>query len=250
MRVYPRVLGAAGASTRSNWRILTKKLVRLADAADDEIEAESDGQGDAQGGDRKSTATLLLEIAGDVELWHTPDGEPFGTIFNEDHFEHWRINVRPFRRWLSQQFFEQTGKTANSQALQDAIGVLEGKAVFHGDQHYTFVRVAGHEGRVYLDLANDQWEVVEIDRSGWRVVSDPPVKFRRAKAMLPLPHPETGGELSALRRFVNVTDDGWTLLVSVAWSVRCVPRDRFPSWPLFAEQGSGKSTVFACHAGS
>ena len=33
---------------------------------------------------------------------------------------------------------------------------------------------------VYLDLGNEAWEAVEIDRRGWRVVTDPPVRFIRA----------------------------------------------------------------------
>ena len=44
---------------------------------------------------------------------------------------------------------------------------------------------------MYLDLTNAPWQVIEIDAAGWRVVSDPPVRFKRAKGMLPLPRPET-----------------------------------------------------------
>ena len=33
--------------------------------------------------------------------------------------------------------------------------------------------------------------------NGWRVVDTLPVKFRRAKGMLPLPVPATGGSLDA-----------------------------------------------------
>src|SRR5262249_40936958 len=65
---------------------------------------------------------------------------------------------------------------------------------------------------------------VEIIRRGWRVVTDPPVRFRRAKGMLPLPRPVTGGTLSDLRTFVNVAADAenspstdWVLVM--AWLI-------------------------------
>jgi hypothetical protein len=62
------------------------------------------------------------------------------------------------------------------------------------------VRVGEHDGRIYLDLANPAWEAVEIAPDGWRVVADPPVRFRRSKGMLALPTPERGGSLADLSR--------------------------------------------------
>ena len=42
------------------------------------------------------------------------------------------------------------------------------------------------------------------------VVDAPPVRFRRARGMLPLPAPVPGGRLDALRELINVRDDdGW-----------------------------------------
>ena len=58
------------------------------------------------------------------------------------------------------------------------------------------VRVAGADGTLYLDLANDAWEAVEIDRVGWRIVGEPPVRFRRSSGMLALPRPRKGGTVS------------------------------------------------------
>ena len=55
-----------------------------------------------------------------------------------------------------------------------------------------FTRVAHHGGKVYIDLAirqlaNAEWQAVEVNENGWRIVSQPPVAFRRAKAMEALP---------------------------------------------------------------
>ena len=63
--------------------------------------------------------------------------------------------------------------------LADMAAMLEGKAVFDGPRYKLFRRTAEHDGKFYLDLCDDEWRAVEIDGQGWRVVSDPAVKFRR-----------------------------------------------------------------------
>ncbi len=95
---------------------------------------------------------------------------------------------------------------------------------------------------IYLDLADEQWRAVKITADGWEVVEKPPVRFRRPKAMLALPAPVQGGSVEALRRFVNVTDGDWPLVV--AWALACYrPVGPYPVLSLYGEQGSAKSTT-------
>jgi hypothetical protein len=105
------------------------------------------------------------------------------------------------------------------------------------------VRVAEHAGKVYLDLANDAWEAVEIDAEGWRPVADPPVKFRRPRGMRPLPEPVPGGDLARLRPFVNVgTEADWIL--PLAWLAAALrPRGPYPILALAGQPGVAKSTL-------
>jgi hypothetical protein len=129
--------------------------------------------------------------------------------------------------------------------VQDALGVLEGEALFDGLELGVYTRLAEHDGAIYLDLANDAWEVVEITATGWRVVSESPVKFRRTRGMLPLPYPTRGGTLEDLQAFVNVATDteaDWMLLVS--WLIAAFrPTGPYPVLVLHGEQGSAKSTA-------
>src|SRR5213592_1831164 len=66
------------------------------------------------------------------------------------HRETWPVRARPFRLWLSRLFYERHGKVPGSQAIQDAVGALEGKALFDGKERPTPVRVAEHEGAIWL----------------------------------------------------------------------------------------------------
>jgi hypothetical protein len=178
---------------------LDKKLMDLGDDADRSAEAElaSSDEEEAESADRKSQATTLVELvaAASAELFHDPDKVAYAKFAVSDHVEVARVNSGAFKRWLAKLYYEKTGKAPNSQAKADAAGVLEGKAVFDGPEYRVYVRVAEHQGRYFLDLCNEKWQAVEIDAGGWRIIDNPPVIFRRAKAMLPLPIPLPGGKL-------------------------------------------------------
>ena len=121
--------------------------------------------------------------------------------------------------------------------------MLEGKALYDGPELPVYTRLAEHNSAIYLDLGNAQWQAVEITSSGWQVIDTPPVKFRRAKGMLPLPEPVRGGTLAALRPFVNLaSEDDWRLLVS--WLLAAFrPTGPYPVLVVYGEQGSAKSSL-------
>ena len=123
--------------------------------------------------------------------------------------------------------------------------MIEAKADFDAPERVVHVRVAGLDGRLYLDLGDETWRAVEIDAAGWRVIDNPPVRFRRASGMKPLAIPVPGGSIAALRSFLNVKSDTDFVLV-VAWALACL-RDRgpYPVIVLSGEQGSAKSTFSA-----
>jgi hypothetical protein len=70
------------------------------------------------------------------------------------------------------------------------------------------------------------WRAVEIDGNGWRVIDNPPVRFRRTAGMLPLPMPVPGGAIETLRSFLNVQSDSDFVLVVAC--VLAMLRDRGP----------------------
>jgi hypothetical protein len=97
-----------------------------------------------------------------------------------------------------------------------------GRAIFDAPAHDVNVRYAERDGKIYVDLADESWSAVEITRTGWRIVDEPPVRFLRTGGMTALPMPERGGTLLDLRPFLNATLDAdeegdseepWRLLV-------------------------------------
>src|SRR5215831_6811008 len=103
-----------------------------------------------------------------------------------------------FRSWLRRRYYEATGGAPSPAQLRSALDTLEAEAQFDAPRRSIHLRVAEQDGRLYLDLADEHWRAVEIGPDGWRVVASPPVRFRRAPGMLPLPAPERGGSVQAL----------------------------------------------------
>ena len=196
-----------------------------------------------------SQATTLVAIAGDAEMFHDGD-EAFARIDVDGHREVWRIGCKAFRYWLQSKYWIVMGSAASAQAVQDAIGVLRGRALFEGPQRDTAVRIAGNDDCIWLDLANDKWQAVRIDASGWSVVDNPDVAFVRPRGVLPLPTPERGGSLDDLREIVNVeSDDDWILIV--AWLIGSLrPSGPYPVLSVNGEMGSAKSTLSRIIRGS
>jgi len=208
---------------------------------DEAIAAE---KGDS-GGRGLSQADTLIGLAADAGLFHAPDDTGYADVEINGHRETWPIRRKGFKRWLTRRFFEETAGAPNSEALQSALNVIEAKAHFDAPEIEVHIRVAGHAGKLYLDLADHAWRAVEIDETGWRIVAEPPVRFRRAAGMQPLPTPIRGGSVEMLRAFLNVSGDSDFVLV-VAWAL-AVLRDKgpYPVIVLSGEQGSAKSTFCA-----
>jgi hypothetical protein len=190
-------------------------------------------------------ADILIELAQSVGLFHSSDSTGYADILINGHRETWPIRGKGFRRWLTHRYYEATAGAPSADALSAALNVIEARAQFDGPQREVFVRVAGGDAVIYLDLADESWRVVEIDVDGWRVIRDPPVRFRRTAGMQPLPVPALGGSIDELRSFLNVRGDR-DFVLAVAWSLAAL-RDRgpYPILVLTGEQGSAKSTFAA-----
>jgi hypothetical protein len=187
-------------------------------------------------------AEALLELAADADLFHTPEGIGYATLHVGDHTETWSIQSRWLTRWLQRRFFESFGRPAQHQAVTDALSLMDARAQFDGPEATVSVRVGQFSEAVYLDLGNAQWDVIQVDSQGWRILRDPPVRFRRPVGLAPLQVPESGGALSQLMEFVNVSPADWALLT--AWLVAVMrPHGPYPVLVLQGEQGSAKSTT-------
>lgn len=219
-----------------------KALAFVTSAAEGTATGTDAGSKKAAEGEKVTVSQALVRLASGAELFHNGD-DVLATVDCGTHRETHLIRRKGFKRWLQHRYWKTTGRTASSQAVQDAVETVAASALYEGVESAVAVRVGEHGGAVYVDLCDDRWRAVRVTAEGWEVVSNPPVKFVRRDGMRALPMPERGGSLSDLRGLVNASDDK-TFVLAVSWLVGSLcPRGPYPILSVNGEQGSAKTTT-------
>jgi len=185
---------------------------------------------------------VLLDIGLNVSkaLFYGDDDRSYAVI--RDRSEVWGVASKRFREWLRECYFKRVGTGANSNSIRDAIETISAKAQFSGDKRKVFLRTAEADGKLYFDLTDDDWRVVEIDRDGWRVLGQSPVMFMRRGSPAALPLPEHGGSLSELWPLLNISKGARPLVAG--WSLAALyPIGPFPILVIQGEEGTAKTSV-------
>ncbi len=88
------------------------------------------------------------------------------------------------------------------------------------------MRLAPHDGRLYLDLGAPTGPPVAIGPDGWAIVTDPPVRFRRPRAgwRPALPVPGATSTSCARSSTTAAARTPWRLLVSATYRAPSPPR--------------------------
>ncbi len=207
--------------------------------------------GAAEGGPGKNVdpAAYVLDLVSDAgdELWVDREGKPHVSYAatlpdGEKIMRHAPIDGGQYKNVLKTRFYEaaQTKTLKNDQA-DSAVGILGFRAAETGQKHIAALRVAEHEGRIYVDLGTPDGKAVAIGFDNWEVVADVPVRFvRGSRGELPIP--ESGGTRADFERHFNLSPDDLTRLIgflvgtfNVGGSYALLMAD--------GHQGSGKSTM-------
>lgn len=214
-----------------------KSLVRVIRESGD---GGDGGDGSETGGKAKQADRLLELIREKARFFTGNDGDLYASVKMNGHTECYRLNSTPFNNYLSNLFYSEHNTVIGAQARADAKAVMGFWCAERIESVY--VRVAAGGEKIYLDRGTPDWSAIEIDASGWRIVTNPPVNFRRTSAMGELPTPVESDDASQLSLFMNVDADQWPLLV--AFAVGCMyPQGPYPVLILTGEQGSAKSTT-------
>ena len=192
---------------------------------------------------KRTVADILVDLVPDDSLFHDADGKAYADVKIDGHRETWAVRSKAFKNHLSFQLFQTRKKTPASQSLQDALGTIEGKALFLGPERAVHVRIGEHDGSIYLDLGRPDWSAIEITAEGWRVVTNPAIRFWRPSGLRPLPEPARDGDVRHLINLLNVDADKDFKLI-VGWLLSALrPSGPYPVMTFGGEQGTGKSTA-------
>lgn len=191
----------------------------------------------------KTQSTKLVELAANARIFHDSERIGFVIVSKNSHEETYRIRSKDFRNWLAESYFRENGSVPGSQAMQDAIGTIEGQAQFNGSQERVNLRISGDDGRIVIDLGNPNWDRVVVDKTGWRIEDFSSEIFVRSRGMQALPYPRKSSDgLALLKSILNVSDVEMPLLLG--WMLGALrPSGPFPLLAIHGEQGSAKSTT-------
>ncbi|MDZ7883605.1 MAG: hypothetical protein U5N53_12120 [Mycobacterium sp.] len=210
---------------------------------DDEPPPDEPQRGADGGGKKRSVAAQLVDMAeAEYLLGQTDEGDPFGVSKPRPHLAMLLRGGRTgLRSDLSARFYDDHGTVPGGQALTDAVTVLEGKATRVTPPERLHLRVAEHDGAVYIDMGDTDGRVIRIAHGQWSIQDTAPVKFLRTKLTGEMPTPTRGGDLSLLWQCMNVTEADRPLLL--AWLVAALVQENVPHAVLGLFAGQGVSEI-------
>lgn len=191
----------------------------------------------------KSQADLLVELANSaqIEFFHTSSGEAYADVWEQGVRATYKLRNSGFKYWIKREFYLKFKKAVGSQALHDALGVLEGRAIHEGLEREVHLRVAEENGTIYIDSGDATWQSIVISADRWSLAKESPVRFRRDPSALPLPIPQRGGDIREIQELLTVDQKDFPLVM--AWLLfSYFAKYSHPILMLAGEQGSGKST--------
>lgn len=201
---------------------------------------------DEVGSDEKESSDVFKQameiVKAEAECWINSDDTPYADVVIDGIRKTFPIEGRHFKRWLSTRMYDKHEKGLGSDAIEKVRNVLCGMAGSRCPKREAHLRIAEHEGSIYIDMADERWQVIEVSKQGWRIIQsvDCPVRFIRAGSQLPLPMPEHGGDISQLWRLLPVAPDSRPLLLG--WLLSCFTTTGAKPILVFSgPKGSGKS---------
>lgn len=146
----------------------------------------------------------MIQAAAGAVLFSSEEQDAYAQVPVNDHTEIYRIRDRAFKRWLMKRMYDETGQAAGSEALSQALNLLEARAYFDGQRRRLSLRAARHDEAICNDLGDERWRSVKAGPEGWEIISSPPPIFRRTANLAPQVDPERPGNLERLLQFVNL----------------------------------------------
>lgn len=183
-----------------------------------------------------------------LQVFRTPTGTPYARCWFDGHYRNYPLSEKggAVRKWLCFTFKEAHGYVPNSDTLARAIEGLHSTAEFDAPTYQVFTRIGYADGRIYLDMADEAWQTIEVSADGWRIMGEDeglPVRFIRGAGMLPLPTPVRGGDLDSLQELLNV-GDGATLMLLQGWLLGCLqPEGARAHLAIYGERGAAKTSA-------
>lgn len=215
-------------------------------------EAEQQQESKAETEEKKESnqATKLrdLILSQEIEFAIDEAKEAYARIKINGHYEIYRVKSQSFKDIVIEIAEAEFNKVIAKSSLESALESIGARARRSKEKKVIAVRVKylANERKIYLDLCNDKWQVVEIDGNGWRILDDSPIWFKRTDDLDELPKPIKTNEdnyktISKLKNYLNYSS-AENFDIYVSWLLSNLLTDLpVPILILQGNKGAGKT---------
>jgi hypothetical protein len=180
-----------------------------------------------------------IELEGAV-LFHDQFDEPY-IAYKGDGRKVSKLSSNEFKQWVTRMCWHRYHKVLSPQITNNMIQLLSGIARLDGPRHVLNVRLTRDDSAIWYDCGNGQ-PAIRISMDGWRLVTKPPILFKRLSHQRAQVMPSSDGDLGGLANYVNIHSENDWLLFQVYLVAAFIPDFPHPLLILHGPQGSGKST--------
>lgn len=196
-------------------------------------------------GKKKTDESRKLSVA-DRLCNYALDGSP--SLFLDEHGQpHALVDGLPLpltsrsHSWLRGMLWKNEKRSAASEALSQANGMLAAMAEEKGEIRELHLRSAWHGDALYVELKPKR--IVLVASDGWRLIDAAPILFRQFRNSKPLPDPETGGDVGGLIGMLPLKTERDRRLFTAYLVLGFMPHIARPILSITGPHGSGKTTV-------
>ena len=210
-----------------------------------EITARHNSQND-EGGAGKVTKNLLKLAKENAMFFRDQFGQDYAFIDIKGHHESVKLRSRDFKDFLLGLYFQKYNKPVSSSPVTTVIDHCSSESFMSGKKFELHNRICSDGNSIFYDIGNENWEVVEINKSGSHVISPAAPMFVRYDGIEEQIF-ERGGE-GNLDKFLSM----WglnenELMVNKVWIVSAfIPTIPHAISIKYGPEGSAKSTLDRC----
>ena len=181
-----------------------------------------------------------------LKLFRDQYGTAFAQIRLQDHNQIVALETSKFKQYLYKIYYDEYDEIPNAEATNSATQMLIAKALFDGPTIHLSLRVAFSKDKstIYYDLTNDNYQIVEVSKTGWEIKTNQDILFTRYN-QTPQVLPDRNYDDGIFDEYIkstNVKGDSNKLLLKVYIVSLFIPDIPHPIFDPHGEKGSGKST--------
>ena len=181
-----------------------------------------------------------------VYISDTDSSQIFGLIRVNEHFEVINLGSKHAKEWLTSQYYKASGEFHSQEVYDQTLFLIQSQAKFNNKISHREInkRIASDDNSCYIDLGNDEYELVKItpDKVEFVKQSDTTAIFNRSKSQTLMPTPTLLVEDNPLEEFaklVRMEDESIFLphLITLF-----LPHVATPLMNITGQEGSAKSS--------